>query len=83
MAFTANEGVSLEGKQYDREVLVKDAKNKHYRETKLGNFIYSFNNLETGSIELNRFGKICIFSIYSVFKSIGIADSDLIGRRFA
>lgn len=83
MAFTVNKGVSQKGERYDREVLVKDVENKHYKKTELGNFIYNSNNLETGSIELNRFGKICIFSIYSVFKSIGIAESDFIGRRFA
>lgn len=40
MAFTVNKGVSLKGERYDREVLVKDAKNKRYRETKLENFIH-------------------------------------------
>ena len=49
--------------------------------TEKGDFIYSSNNLETGSIGLNKYGKACISPVYSIFESTGIADSDFLGRR--
>ncbi|MCO4501374.1 restriction endonuclease subunit S [Streptococcus infantarius] len=82
MAFIANEGVAPKGERYDRGALVKDAKNKNYKKTELGDFIYSSNNLETGSIGLNNYGNASISPVYSIFKPTGMADSDFIGRRF-
>lgn len=81
MAFVANEGVTLKGERYDRSALVTDTKNKLYKKTEFGDFIYSSNNLETGSIGLNKYGKACISPVYSIFKPIDIADSDFLGRR--
>ena len=82
MAFIANEGIAPKGERYDRGALVKDAENKNYKKTELGDFIYSSNNLETGSIGLNKYGSASISPVYSIFKPTGIADSDFIGRRF-
>ena len=82
MAFIANEGVAPKGERYDRGALVKDAENKNYKKTELGDFIYSSNNLETGSIGLNNYGKASISPVYSIFEPTGIADPDFIGRRF-
>ena len=81
MAFIANEGVSPKGERYDRSALVTDTVNKLYKKTEKGDFIYSSNNLETGSIGLNKYGKACISPVYSIFKPTGIADSDFLGRR--
>ena len=81
MAFIANEGVTPKGERYDRSALVTDAENKLYKKTEFGDFIYSSNNLETGSIGLNKYGKACISPVYSIFKPIDIADSDFLGRR--
>ena len=83
MAFIANIGIAPKGERYDRSSLVLDAENKKYKRTELGDFIYSSNNLETGSIGLNKYGKACISPVYSVFMTTEIADSDFIGRRFA
>ena len=81
MAFIANEGVAPKGERYDRTALVTDTVNKLYKKTERGDFIYSSNNLETGSIGLNKYGKACISPVYSIFESTGIADSDFLGRR--
>ena len=81
MAFIANEGVAPKGERYDRSSLVTDTENKLYKRTEFGDFIYSSNNLETGSIGLNKYGKACISPVYSIFQSTGIADSDFLGRR--
>ena len=81
MAFIANEGVAPKGERYDRSALVTDTVNKLYKKTEKGDFIYSSNNLETGSIGLNKYGKACISPIYSIFEPTGIADSDFLGRR--
>lgn len=81
MAFIANEGVAPKGERYDRSALVTDTVNKLYKKTERGDFIYSSNNLETGSIGLNKYGKACISPVYSVFEPTGIADSDFLGRR--
>ena len=67
MAFIANEGT--------------DTENKLYKRTEFGDFIYSSNNLETGSIGLNKYGKACISPVYSIFLPTGIANSDFLGRR--
>ena len=82
MAFIANEGVAPKGERYDRSALVTDTVNKLYKKTEKGDFIYSSNNLETGSIGLNKYGKACISPVYSIFEPTGIADSDFLGRRF-
>ena len=81
MAFIANEGVAPKGERYDRSSLVTDTENKLYKRTEFGDFIYSSNNLETGSIGLNKCGKACISPVYSIFQPTGIADSDFLGRR--
>lgn len=81
MAFIANEGVTPKGDRYDRSSLVSDTENKPYKKTDFGDFIYSSNNLETGSIGLNKWGKASISPVYSIFQSTGIADSDFLGRR--
>ena len=81
MAFIANKGVAPKGERYDRSSLVKDARNKLYKKTEIGDFIYSSNNLETGSIGLNKYGKACISPVYSIFKPTKIVDSDFLGRR--
>ena len=81
MAFIANEGVAPKGERYDRSALVNDTASKLYKKTKFGDFIYSSNNLETGSIGLNKYGKASISPVYSIFEPTGIADSDFLGRR--
>lgn len=68
MAFVANVGVCPKGDRYDRGALVKDAQSKKYKRTKLGDFIYSSNNLETGSIGQNHFGNASISPVYSIFE---------------
>ena len=82
MAFIANEGVAPKGERYDRSALVNDTAGKLYKKTEFGDFIYSSNNLETGSIGLNKYGNACISPVYSIFEPTGLADSDFIGRRF-
>lgn len=81
MAFIANEGVAPKGERYDRSALVTDTVNKLYKKTEKDDFIYSSNNLETGSIGLNKYGKACISPVYSIFEPTCIADSDFLGRR--
>ena len=81
MAFIANEGVAPKGERYDRSALVTDTENKLYKKTEFGDFIYSSNNLETGSIGLNKYGKACISPVYSIFEPTNLADSDFLGRR--
>ena len=81
MAFIANEGVAPKGDRYDRSALINDTENKLYKQTEFGDFIYSSNNLETGSIGLNKYGKASISPVYSIFFPTGIADSDFLGRR--
>jgi len=81
MAFIANEGVAPKGERYDRSSLVSDTENKPYKRTEFGDFIYSSNNLETGSIGLNKYGNASISPVYSVFQPTEIADSNFLGRR--
>lgn len=81
MAFIAHEGVAPKGERYDRSALVNDTLGKLYKRTEFGDFIYSSNNLETGSIGLNKYGKASISPVYSIFSPTGIADSDFLGRR--
>ena len=68
MAFVAYKGVTPKGERYNREFLVNDSDNKKYKRTKYGDFIYSSNNLETGSIGLNRYGSASISPVYSIFQ---------------
>lgn len=79
MAFVAEKGVSPKGEKYDRSALVKDAANKKYKRTELGDFIYSSNNLESGSIGFNTYGCACISPVYSIFKSKNNVDPIFIG----
>ncbi len=81
MAFIANQGIAPKGNRYDRSALVNDVEGKLYKRTEKGDFIYSSNNLETGSIGLNKYGNACISPVYSIFQPSGIADSDFLGRR--
>ena len=79
MAFVAEKGVSPKGEKFDRSALVKDAKNKKYKRTELGDFIYSSNNLEAGSIGFNTYGSASISPVYSIFKSRNNVDPTFIG----
>ena len=78
MSFVGNEGVVPKGEQYDRSFLVKDV-NKKYKKTELNDFIYSSNNLETGSIGFNRTGSAVISPVYSIFYSINASESQFVG----
>lgn len=80
MAFIADIGVAPKGDRYNREFLVTDEANKKYKQTEYGDFIYSSNNLETGSIGLNNYGKASISPVYSIFQPTELANSDFIGR---
>ncbi|MBE7049133.1 MAG: restriction endonuclease subunit S [Ruminococcaceae bacterium] len=73
MAFTATGGVCDKGERYDRGFLVKDASTKLYKRTDYGDFIYSSNNLDVGSIGLNLYGSAVISDVYEIF-SINGAD---------
>lgn len=83
MAFIAYKGVAPKGDRYDRSFLVNDNENKVYKRTEHGDFIYSSNNLETGSIGLNKYGKASISPVYSIFKPNEGTDSDFIGRMLS
>ncbi|MBO5494947.1 MAG: restriction endonuclease subunit S [Eubacterium sp.] len=80
MAFIANIGVAPKGERYDRSALVHDEQGKKYKRTEKGDFIYSSNNLETGSIGLNNYGNACISPVYSIFKSKHKVDPEFMGR---
>lgn len=67
MAFVAHYGIVSKGERYDRSALIKDSANKPYKRTRLGDFIYSSNNLDTGSIGMNRYGNASISPVYSIF----------------
>ena len=71
-SFIAHKGVVPKTK-YDRSFLVK-SDDKKYKRTELNDFIYSSNNLETGSIGLNKFGNATISPVYSVFMVNGNSD---------
>ena len=79
MAFMAGRGVAPKGERYNREFLVK-SDSKKYKRTEKGDFIYSSNNLETGSIGLNRFGSASISPVYSIFSVRENCLSEYIGR---
>ena len=80
MAFVANEGVVPKGERYNREFLVSDEDGKKYKQTEYGDFIYSSNNLETGSIGLNKLGKASISPVYSIFNPTENGVSNFLGR---
>lgn len=67
MAFVANYGIVPKGERYDRSALIKDGINKPYKRTMYGDFIYSSNNLESGSIGMNYYGNASISPVYSIF----------------
>ena len=66
MSFTAKDGVTPKSDRYNREFLVK-SDNKKYKKTELGDLIYSSNNLDVGSIGINKTGNAVISSVYSIF----------------
>ena len=78
MSFVQGHGVVPKGERYDRSFLVLD-QSKKYKRTELGDFIYSSNNLETGSIGINKTGKAVISPVYSIFYGVSIGDSQFIG----
>ncbi|OXC25386.1 hypothetical protein AYP85_09700 [Lactobacillus crispatus] len=77
MSFVQNKGVIPKGKRYNRDFLVKGS--KKYKMTEIGDFIYSSNNLETGSIGINKTGKAVISPVYSIFSSKNHDESQFIG----
>jgi len=79
MAFVAYKGVTHKGDRYNREFLVNDEENKKYKQTEYGDFIYSSNNLETGSIGLNNYGSATISPVYSIFKIKELCNCKFIG----
>lgn len=78
MSFVQGKGVTPKSTRYNREFLVKDS-HKKYKKTELGDFIYSSNNLDTGSIGFNQTGKAVISPVYSIFYSKNNQESKLIG----
>jgi len=81
MAFVANQGIVPKGEKYDRSALVTDTEKKLYKKTEFGDFIYSSNNLEAGSIGLNNHGKATISPVYSIFTPTELGVSSFLGRR--
>lgn len=67
MAFVAGVGIVDKGERYDRSFLVKDDAKK-YKRTEMDDFIYSSNNLDVGSIGLNKHGTAVISVVYEIFK---------------
>lgn len=67
MAFVAGVGIVDKGERYDRSFLVKDDAKK-YKRTEMDDFIYSSNNLDVGSIGLNKYGTAVISVVYEIFK---------------
>lgn len=67
MAFTSKGGIESKGERYDRSFLVKDNA-KTYKRTELNDFIYSSNNLDVGSMGLNKYGTAVISDVYEIFK---------------
>ena len=79
MAFTATGGVCEKGERYDRSFLVKD-KNKQYKRTEFNDFIYSSNNLDVGSIGLNKYGTAVISDVYEIFAINDNGNPDFISE---
>lgn len=80
MAFVAHKGVTHKGDRYNREFLVNDGDAKKYKQTEYGDFIYSSNNLETGSIGLNTYGSATISPVYSIFQITDSCNYEFISR---
>ena len=83
MAFIAHKGVAPKGDRYNRGFLVKDSEGKKYKRTEYGDFIYSSNNLETGSIGFNSLGSASISPVYSIFYFKENCNSEFIGRMLS
>ncbi len=83
MAFVANKGIVSKGDRYDRSALIKDAVNKPYKRTSYGDFIYSSNNLDAGSIGMNFYGNASISPVYSIFSPKGDGNPYYLGVRLA
>ena len=77
MSFVQGKGVVPKSDRYDRSFLVKDDK-KNYKKTEYGDFIYSSNNLDKGSIGFNKTGKALISPVYSIFYSKTRKESQFI-----
>lgn len=80
MSFVAYKGVTHKGERYNREFLVNDEDKKLYKRTEFGDFIYSSNNLETGSIGLNLFGSSTISPVYSIFQINQNQNFEFLGK---
>lgn len=78
MSFTGPDGVTPKSERYDRSALVTTT-NKKYKRTELNDLIYSSNNLDTGSIGLNKTGKASISPVYSVFSETMLAVPSFVG----
>lgn len=78
MSFVARKGVTKKGERYNREFLVNDEGGKKYKQTEYGDFIYSSNNLETGSIGLNKYGAATISPVYSIFQISDICNYEFV-----
>ena len=79
MSFVAHRGVVEKGDKYDRSHLVK-RKDKKYKRTDLNDFIYSSNNLDVGSIGLNKHGSAVISEVYEIFSINDAANPDFISE---
>lgn len=79
MSFVAHRGVVKKGDKYDRSHLVK-SKDKKYKRTDLNDFIYSSNNLDVGSIGLNKYGSAVISEVYEIFSISDAANPDFISE---
>jgi type I restriction enzyme S subunit len=77
-SFVKNKGIISKSERYDRSFLLSNS-NKKYKKTELSDFIYSSNNLETGSIGINRTGKALISPVYSIFYAKHHIYSEFIG----
>lgn len=80
MAFIAHFGVVEKGERFNREFLVKNEDDKKYKKTEYGDFIYSSNNLTTGSIGLNKYGNATISPVYSIFSPTNRTSSEFISN---
>ena len=79
MAFIAHKGVAEKGEKYDRSHLVK-SKEKKYKRTDFNDFIYSSNNLDVGSIGLNKYGSAVISEVYEIFSINKKTNPDFINE---
>ena len=79
MAFTSEGGVVPKGERYDRSYLVKNDE-KLYKKTEYNDFIYSSNNLDVGSIGLNKYGTAVISDVYEIFSVKGTTTPTFISE---